>query len=496
MGLSLPTWAQDPFTLIQNYKKGKAADKAAQKQLDLDQQMADLAKQTAAENKGAYNNAYGHIFGGSMYGPSAGGAAPAAKPPEYRYDPKSGQVYDLNNPPPGLGGPQAPPASTIRNASGGPQASPGNTGAGYSPSSAPGTQGSNGYNYDTGQGVQGQTVTGAGQDDSQWRGIDNPVQPGDPAAGTPFTYDGTNTQHPEWGVSSYPPTEGAPTPGGDGYGGGYLPTAYAKANSDEGYATDEFARAMAGIQNPEIAAYVGDIASQGATAAPDAADVARQRGALDQLQAQTGVQETAEEKLMRYMARQKQEQQEKSDRLAQQNDLRNRGVLGSGAETAGFLDSMQNRGAERTMSELGAQSNAQQRAMAALGQYTQGAGIARGQSAQEDQFRGTAADKIKSLNSALKEQHNQFATKTELEKNDASTRRAAGVRDAKFQASGNASNRAGDQATAETNMVGAATGANTSGTALVGTRSDALSGAIGDKANYDLTKPNVNVGVF
>ncbi len=437
---------------INNNSKAKAADKAANEQLAIQQQLLDLAKSTAAQNKAGYNNAYSQIFGGPP--PTSGGSAG-----DFGYAPGGGT-----------------PAA----------------GAGAFTGSPVGTEGSNGYSYPTGVGVAGQTVEGAGVDDSAWRGLDNPGG----GSSDPFSYTGQNvntglTTTPGGTYITPPGQPGSQSGfGGNAAGGfeGTLPDAYAAANKENDASTSALTSLLGQINDPTIADYVGDYTSQGATAGADQGSLDRQQGALNLLQDQTGLQETAQEKALRYAARQKQEQQQQSALQALQADLRSRGTYGSGAEIGGFLGNAQNLGAQRTQSELGADANAVTRAMDAMKAYGALSGQARGQSAQESQFRGSAADQAASTNQALKEQHNQTATELARRINSDKAQRGTLVSDAEFRSTGAKADRATNKANVLTNLTAGMAGNNTTGANTISTAGEALSGGIGDKTNYDLQK--------
>lgn len=448
MGL-LPDWT-DPIGGIQKLIAQKKAEKTANQQLDLSQQELNLAKDAAAQNAARYGDAYSQIFGGSAPGL---GPTPGSAP----------------------GGGNFVPA-----ANGGWVA----TGGGYTGSPV-GTQGSNGYTYDTGVGRAGQTAEGAGADDSNIRGIDNPANGGliggtsDPYS-QPFTYTGVNTNS-----NTYTPGTGPSVGLGNPSGGGLLGQGDAAATAQENAANAALSNTFADLGPVPVSDYVGDVSSQGAQAGANPADVARQQSAMDQLKALTGLQETAQEKALRYAARQKQEQQQKSARDALAADLKSRGVYGSGAEIAGNMGIQQQTNADRTMAELSANANAVNRAMAALGHYNQAAATARGQGAQESQFRGSAADKAAQMNQALREQHNQFQAQTNLQNNRDTAQRAATLRDAQTGTAGAQYGRKQNRANTLINLTGAASGNTNTSVGMVNGATEGVAGALGDKTNVE-----------
>jgi hypothetical protein len=103
----------------------------------------------------------------------------------------------------------------------------------------------------------------------------------------------------------------------------------------------------------------------------------------DKLKGLTNVQETAEEKLMREMARRNMESQMKGDRESMAQNLQARGMYGSGAELTSQLNSQQEAASRRALEEMSANKNAQDRAMSALGQYSQLGTAMRGADTQE-----------------------------------------------------------------------------------------------------------------
>ena len=227
---------------------------------------------------------------------------------------------------------------------------------------------------------------------------------------------------------------------------GFLGNAYDRANTADDAALNDFKALLGGIKDPAIADYVGDMESQAQFAGADPADIAAQTQARDRFRGLSDLQETPEEKLMREISRRNQEQDLKSQRGAMKNSLLARGAYGSGAEIGMSLGAQQEAASRRQMEELGANANAQQRAMAALGQFGALSSSMRGASAGESQFRGTASDKAAAFNKGLKQQDDQFRTKTLMDQNKDIATRGGAAFDASRVTTGGQASRASDEA--------------------------------------------------
>jgi hypothetical protein len=249
---------------------------------------------------------------------------------------------------------------------------------------------------------------------------------------------------------------------------GSLPHAAAGARAGYDAATNQLVQSLNGIKDVPQQSYVGD-------ANADPAALARQNAALDQLQGQTSVQETPEEKLMRYMAQGKQEQQEKSTRLANEAQLRSQGMLGSGGQIASMLGSAQNTGQERTMSELGAQANAQQRAMQALANYNTATGTARTQSTNESQFNQNMKKGFNDTNTGIQQQNqaNQISRAGQI------AQAQVGNTQAKYGTTQDVQNT-------DTSLTGKVATNNSNTAGSVGTAGQNTAGALGDAGNVKL----------
>lgn len=239
-----------------------------------------------------------------------------------------------------------------------------------------------------------------------------------------------------------------------------LPSAFAATEVEQGRTIEDLVRALEGIKDPDAVGYVGDITSEAIVS--DAAKAA-QKFAMDKLQANTDVKETAEEKLMRELARRKMEGQMKGDRDAMAQSLKSRGVYGSGAELASQLGAQSETANRRAFEELAAQANAQQRAMNALKNYSD-AGFALG---AQDLGQGRMHDIVNQTNQQLKQQGEQFKAKQQIEMNrDKVSRDTAGY-NAKSRGTAMKDEHTRDISNVLSSLTGLRVGANTTGANLV-----------------------------
>lgn len=181
-----------------------------------------------------------------------------------------------------------------------------------------------------------------------------------------------------------------------------------------------------------------DYRSQAAQAYADPTDIANQRKALadiqkdvatgdqkqqeayDLISSRTGVEATAQERLLAELARRSFESQDRSNREAVLQDLSLRGLRSGGAEIASALANQERLGQDRTLAELGLQANAMQRAQAytgmkadqsnamrasaqnALGLQGNLSSTMRGQSFDEAYKRGVGADTASANNQSTR----------------------------------------------------------------------------------------------
>jgi hypothetical protein len=206
--------------------------------------------------------------------------------------------------------------------------------------------------------------------------------------------------------------------------------AMAGAQAGDADALAKLKETLDGIKDPEIAKFVGDYVSQGATAAADPRDIEAQQRQLAKLEGLSDPSITAEEKLMMEMSRRQTEGDLRAQRGALTNDLQARGMYGSGQELTQNMMAGSEAASRHALELLGAQSNASKRAMEAL----KGAGdlstSMRDSGAKESQFRGTAADRAAEFNNNLRESYNQWKTEQEAERNKDRERRGATAFDA------------------------------------------------------------------
>jgi hypothetical protein len=251
--------------------------------------------------------------------------------------------------------------------------------------------------------------------------------------------------------------------------------------------TDQYVGAMGQWQNPadlfkdpKFMSYVGD-AQNHAFRSGQAKDA--QSSALGQLSALTGTKETAQERLMREMARRKQEQNERGNREALASSLKARGGYGSGAEILGNAMSQQGTGEQRSLENMQANAGAQQRAMAALGQYT-AAGQAMG---AQDLQEGAYANAMDQFNNNLQQQYNNFKGQQQIGAvNAGNTEQRTRATDVANAQLGNTGRQRADFGTADTMKHGLATGGmdvNTAGQSLKSGAGGDLSKQLGTEAS-------------
>lgn len=197
-----------------------------------------------------------------------------------------------------------------------------------------------------------------------------------------------------------------------------LQDAAAKAALGDQAAIETLRNLMGSITDPEIKAYVGDYIAQGATAGPSQRAIDDQRKEYEKLSANTGLAINAEERLMMEMARQKQEQDLRSQRGAFANSLQERGVYGSGAELAMNLAQSSEYAQRRAIEEMTAQAHAEERSRLAIEKANEVAGNIRTAETEEDQYRATAADRAKEFNNTLRDGYERWVTEEKRKFNE------------------------------------------------------------------------------
>lgn len=120
----------------------------------------------------------------------------------------------------------------------------------------------------------------------------------------------------------------------------------------------------------------------------------KQNQGMDKLWGLTDPSITPQERMMMEIARRGQEQTESASRGAVMSDLQSRGFGGAGAQQTSMLGAQEQGGQERTLADLGAQANAQNRATNALGMYVDAAGKLRSQEFDEAFARAAAGDQM------------------------------------------------------------------------------------------------------
>lgn len=173
--------------------------------------------------------------------------------------------------------------------------------------------------------------------------------------------------------------------------------------------------------------FYGDVGDVTNAAFPTAATVAAQRANLAKYNTLSNTQETAQERLQRLMAQREADANMKGARDSIAQNLKARGVYGSGAEVVQNMMSQADEANRRYMANLAADAQAQQRAMSALGSGSALAAQMRNSETQE----GSLANQVNMFNNQVNQQtsnarsaaqqagrttdnqaHNQMATTT------------------------------------------------------------------------------------
>lgn len=152
--------------------------------------------------------------------------------------------------------------------------------------------------------------------------------------------------------------------------------------------------------------YVGDLTSEAAKATADPRSRQAQFDALTKLKSWTDPSLTAEEKFMMAQSRMAEERDQRGARDAALRDMASRGVRSGSAEMANLLGSQQVTSQNRLLGDLGAQANAQKRALGATQAFGEEANTISGQTFDEGFKRGSAADAISQFNNQLKTDYN------------------------------------------------------------------------------------------
>lgn len=342
--------------------------------------------------------------------------------------------------------------------------------------------------WDPGGGPQPDSDTGFGV--QPFTDANQPVKYGDPN----YFGGGTTTSDIAGANLGGVDNPGDPHPSGTSVGNGSnsgntwsLPGEYNRAGDIQAQVFNQLRETLNGIQDPQLAQKVADLQSQ---ANISDGSMAARNDALGQLKGYTNVQETAQERLMRDVARREMENQMKGQRDAMAANLKSRGVYGSGAEIASQLQAQQEAASRRAQEELAAQANAQTRAMQALGQYGQ-LGI---QSGNQDIAAGQAHDAVNEFNNTITEQHNLADAKQKAQNNTAQTQRATTIADAGNNVASGVERRAGNLSNTILAGAGLKTGTATQGANLVNGAASNLRGALGQDAATQQAKDDTGTG--
>ncbi len=260
-----------------------------------------------------------------------------------------------------------------------------------------------------------------------------------------------------------------------------LPGQLEEAFKERSTATETLTDALRGIERVDFGSDEGWYTGP-SKAKRSKADLAAQKQAQGKLWGLTDTKETAEEKLMRELARRSMEADLRGQREAQAQNLKERGVYGSGAEVAGFLGTQQELAQRRALEEMKANQNAQQRALAALGQYQTGAFKAGDQSIAE----GTQQNLTEQFNAGQKKDYQVAKSNREAAENEAEAKRNATVYDADTNLAAARENKIKDITNAKMGMGNMKIGVGTQGTMMqTSGLSDLQAGFKGEKAKFD-----------
>jgi hypothetical protein len=238
----------------------------------------------------------------------------------------------------------------------------------------------------------------------------------------------------------------------------------AAARGQHQSAVDRLKGDLDGIDAPEVQDFQNDwrVDDRREYISPEAK--AAQKQSMDKTWGLTDTKETAEERLMREVARRSMETDLRGQREAQANDLRTRGAYGSGAELAGFYGAQQEAAQRRSLEEMGANANAQKRAILALDSFgTQAANLG----AQDVQV-GIAQDANTRFNSESQQGWSKFKTRAQQEEAERQARIAATKSDADIGVTDATRNDEKYLTNTKVGITAGKTGSNTQGGQIVG----------------------------
>jgi hypothetical protein len=188
----------------------------------------------------------------------------------------------------------------------------------------------------------------------------------------------------------------------------------------------------------------------------------QQQQSQDKLWGLTDVQETAQERLMREMARRSMETDLRAQREAQAQSLKERGVYGSGAELAGFLGAQQELAQRRSLEEMAASKNAQERALQALGKFGERA-VSLG---NQDIAEGTQENLHNQFNAEQRKDADKSKAENERAENEAEAKREATIHDSSTNVAAARENKAKDITNTKMALANQKIGVGTQGTTL------------------------------
>lgn len=176
--------------------------------------------------------------------------------------------------------------------------------------------------------------------------------------------------------------------------------------------------------------FLGDVGDVSNAATPSQETVGAQKGALQQFKDLSSPKESAEESLMRLTAQRQQEGQERGDREAMAQNLKARGVYGSGAEVLSALMSQGSNANTRSMANAQANANASKRAMSALGSYADLSSNMRNAETQQ----GSLANQVAMFNNQVNQNTQNTRNSAQLQARNTDNSSTANRAQAEFNA--------------------------------------------------------------
>ena len=239
-----------------------------------------------------------------------------------------------------------------------------------------------------------------------------------------------------------------------------LPGQLDKAFGERQDASERLVQALEGIDR--VGLDTSDWESAANAAKRKEETLKQQQQSQDKLWGLTDVQETAQERLMREMARRSMETDLRAQREAQAQSLKERGVYGSGAELAGFLGAQQELAQRRSLEEMAASKNAQERALQALGKFGEHA-ISLG---NQDIAEGAQENLTNQFNAGARKDADKSKAENERAENEALAKREATIYDSSTNTAAARENKAKDITNTKMALANQKIGVGTQGTAL------------------------------